>query len=1232
MSSNERIFWIEADAGMGKSVFASHIVHEVKKTGRLLAYFFCKSGQKGRSDGESLVMNLSYQIATKYVRHPKCHRAILKALRDINQDHSISLEKKFHLLISKPLREIGQQEESHLLVIDALDEIGVDGLKDRFDILRILTSTKFEESLPKWVKLLITSRGEVDIKDALKRIRPQVIDKNDPEHIRDLEMFIRPLLKDHLNRSEDEDEATALLLRKSQNIFICLSLIAHNNLEGRSTYSLKELSNDLPEGLDAVYIQCFQRIFSCKFSFVQTRIKPMIQLLVCKRGPLPVHEVQALLKCSDEDMDILINRLANIFPVEGEGAKRAFRNEYHKTALDFLLDANKSRKSAEGKISLYWLQKIFPGKDCLDLELDVLKHFRENGYCTFEDVMLLNNDSHWSKLSLTPRYEVKLRDYFQSKKTIATGFTDEMEYDFFIDLRAADGVFCQDLLSQIHGYESGSSLLFLSTLSFPTTGWKYLYEHLIDHMVMCGRSDEAKMLLLNFNWLEVSILRRPQAVSDIWKDMRITMGKGEISSIHGLDDALKLVAKAVRMSESTLSGIGDRQEQWWSLLLNLVGRLRATASRRQGNVVLQQMMNSCLQLFKDRQPVYPVKYNVEQSEGVLQAILLGHKKYVRTVCLSSDDRIIVSGSDDETIKIWDADTGVCEMTLEGHNGLILAACISSNNRRIISGSEDKTIKIWDATIGTCDMTLEGHKGSVNAVCLSSDNNRIISGSWDKTIKIWNATTGACEMTLEGHQGYVTTICLTSDDRRIVSGSTDRTIKIWDATAGVCELSLTGHSRYIYAVCLSSDNRRIISGSEDKTIKIWNTATGECETTIEGHIGSVYTVSITSDGRKIVSGSNDHSIKVWDVSTGICEMTIEGHDNSVRALCLSSDGKRIISASKDKSIKIWDTTVDTNDEALEGHIGDVTALCISSDKRKIVSGSWDQTIKVWDAVTGACKMTIDAHSDVVRAVCLSFDGLRIISSSKDKTIKIWDATSGKCEMTLEGHRGSVNSVCISSDDRKIISGSHDQSVKVWDAVTGACAMTLEGHYLWVNIVSLSSDGLKIISGSWDKTIKIWNIATGACETTLEGHRGGINAVYLSLDGTKLVSGSDDQTIKIWDVHTESCEMTLEGHFGNVKAVYLSSDNKRIISGSHDQTVKVWDAESGASLESYCYSALSFFAVSSDSIEEPIVCDALASIEKYHADEIDPIAYLLIYKDGVFFGSKSGSSHLFASHRR
>ncbi|KAK5997501.1 Vegetative incompatibility protein HET-E-1 [Cladobotryum mycophilum] len=557
-------------------------------------------------------------------------------------------------------------------------------------------------------------------------------------------------------------------------------------------------------------------------------------------------------------------------------------------------------------------------------------------------------------------------------------------------------------------------------------------------------------------------------------------------------------------------------------------------------------------IFKDEEPPWILSKPVMEVDwdACLQT-LEGHNNSVYSVVFSPDGQRLASGSGDNTVKIWDTNSGACLQTLEGHNDSVKSVVFSPDGQRLASGSYDKTVKIWDTNSG--------------AFVFSPDGQRLASGSDDNTVKIWDTNSGACLQTLEGHNDSVYSVVFSPDGQRLASGSGDNTVKIWDTNSGACLQTLEGHNDSVNSVVFSPDGQRLASGSGDKTVKIWDTNSGACLQTLEGHNYSVKSVVFSPDGQRLASGSGDKTVKIWDTNSGACLQTLEGHNDSVNSVVFSPDGQRLASGSVDKTVKIWDTNSGACLQTLEGHNYSVNSVVFSPNGQRLASGSLDKTVKIWDTNSGACLQTLEGHNYSVKSVVFSPDGQRLASGSGDKTVKIWDTNSGACLQTLEGHNYSVNSVVFSPDGQRLASGSLDSTVKIWDTNSGACLQTLEGHNYSVKSVVFSPDGQRLASGSWDNTVKIWDTNSGACLQTLEGHNYSVNSVVFSPDGQRLASGSLDNTVKIWDTNSGACLQTLEGHNDSVNSVVFSPDGQRLASGSGDNTVKIWDTNSGACLQ-------------------------------------------------------------------
>jgi WD40 repeat protein len=325
----------------------------------------------------------------------------------------------------------------------------------------------------------------------------------------------------------------------------------------------------------------------------------------------------------------------------------------------------------------------------------------------------------------------------------------------------------------------------------------------------------------------------------------------------------------------------------------------------------------------------------------------------------------------------------CISVITGHSHWVQTVAIAKDNRTLVSGSKDSTIKTWDLRTGRETGTITGHEASVLSIAISPDGEQIISSSTDNTIRIWDLHNGTEIQAISGdahHKIYV--VALSPDGSVIISASADQTAK------PEFETSLSGLLSYLPSKSTSPLLSLINFVRRSREIKLWDLPTGKVKGSLVGYSKGVTDLAITPQGDKVVSGSRDHTIKIWDLETRKTLNTLWGHTDEIRSVVVSKNGQYVVSGSRDRTIKIWDLRTGHVLRTLRGHTQSVTSIAISPDSKTIISGSRDTTLRIWDFESGEHLNTLMGHTDLIRSVAVSPDGRTLVSGSRDNTIRVW----------------------------------------------------------------------------------------------------------------------------------------------------------------------------------------------------------------------------------------------------
>ncbi|KAJ1537346.1 WD repeat-containing protein 26 [Nowakowskiella sp. JEL0078] len=338
---------------------------------------------------------------------------------------------------------------------------------------------------------------------------------------------------------------------------------------------------------------------------------------------------------------------------------------------------------------------------------------------------------------------------------------------------------------------------------------------------------------------------------------------------------------------------------------------------------------------------------------------------------------------------------------DGHKDWVL--CVGTQQKSInesplnlfVTGSMDNTAKVWNATTTKLVATLRGHRGWIRCAAFSPhDPYLVVTGSADSTAGVWvidnsseingNAT---CIQVLSGHTAHINCLTFSAiDSLCVATGALDGSVRVWDLGRGECKRIFQNDSddehqlRTILCVAFGPNHKNsnaektlFAAGGPDGCIRGWNIETGECTISLIGHKGPVTTIAFsdtTDEFLRVATGGHDGTARIWHVTTGELLKSIKVSNSTVTFVSFAVTNKNLlITGGTDRLAKVWDLEKTGQIDPINILRGQITKSTISSSFSK--ANAWfvirdGHKISLWDGIDliDAGFVAEDETSDVV----------------------------------------------------------------------------------------------------------------------------------------------------------------------------------------------------------------------------------------------------------------------------
>lgn len=523
--------------------------------------------------------------------------------------------------------------------------------------------------------------------------------------------------------------------------------------------------------------------------------------------------------------------------------------------------------------------------------------------------------------------------------------------------------------------------------------------------------------------------------------------------------------------------------------------------------------------------------------------------------------VSASASSNPVAKVYEVETGKEILTLQGHQKRVRAVDVSPDGKTIATGSQDGSVRIWNAETGEelkkFDFATKEKGTEILDVQFSKNGDKLAivgfellavfdTKTWQKTtadliqfadrninLNGWKVAFSPLEKTIAVGNWTGETILLESDKLNIL-----RTLK--------------NHQSNVKSLAFSADGKILATGSWDRTVKFFNVQSGDVVNELKGHFAGIHEIAFSPDGKTLATAAGDFNVNLWNAEKVFNSdaILLNGALNS-----FSNSGKSVVSWNSGNSEissydlinrqKIWSGK--TNSAPL--------SVDVSETANRFVFGDRDGFITLFNLLNGNEIKRFKLRDKSIYGIKFSADGNQVFVSYDDGIFQRTDLNTQAEIFNIKAHENIVKPLAVSPDGKYFASGGNDKLVKIFD-VSGKEIFSFKENVKPLYMVTFSDDGSLLASVGADDTARVWRVADGKLLSEFTGMSAGVFAVTFSPDSKRLATASDVGVIRLWDLENSKQVLAFTASQKQINQLKFLDDRKTLMSIDVGGKVNFW----------------------------------------------------------------------------